>query len=426
MEQQSSSRQRATIALIVLGVLSLSSAAIVAMVTDARDEVSSVDSDSFSISAIGHDALEQTLRRAHPDVSVTRWATGDAAAEASLVMLLEPHLIGTPTEEQRVVDTISDVLHRSPATILVLPKRDGMPSYDDKWIDQSFLLPADDVARVLTVAKISGSVVRTGGASDRLDWRTHHQDFGDSALEIPEVQLLDSPQVAPIISAPEGILFGEVLQPYLGSTRLFVLSDPDVLANHGLHRADHASLARVMVETAKAPGSTGPIILDEIIHGHLQPPTIGRMMMEFPFVILTMQGALFLLLVLWAGVFRFGPPRDAERSLKAGHDLFLDNTAELLTSGRHTAYSVERYVWMTIEEVAHKLGAPRELQGKALQRWVQGATASRARSEGVDLEAITERASDLSTRKRPPSDAAVLALALKINRWKKEILDGAR
>ena len=102
--------------------------------------------------------------------------------------------------------------------------------------------------------------------------------------------------------------------------------------------------------------------------------------------------------------------------------MLIDNTASLLRFGGHGAAILRRYAEVTLRAVAHRLNAPRRLDGSDLIRWVDRVGAARgARRRFRDLQ---DRADALEGQAR--GDAPRLArLARRLYQWKREVIDGS-
>jgi hypothetical protein len=232
-----------------------------------------------------------------------------------------------------------------------------------------------------------------------------------------------------------------------------VLSDPDVIANHGLARPSNAALAVAIInrlrEVASSASATGPrekatdagkVVFDETMHGYVAKPLSPFFLLfSFPFVVATAQAGIAVALLLWATMARFGAPQSVPAPLSAGRGGLLQNMAKLIEFTGHQPVMVARYVRETVREVSRALHAPRELSGPALIAWLQ--RVGGARGVDIDCGALIEEAGRLApaawvsggeeprraaqgTRTGRRDAAALVRLARDTHRWKGEILDG--
>lgn len=402
------------------GAFSLLFAVLLGWLTDPREDVQSIDTDTFSESAIGHGALADLLDDQGYWTRISRWESGKEARFASLLILAEPHVMAGGDEE--LLRKMQTTLANSPQTLLVLPKRDGLPSdnsWEENWIGAVMHVPEYDVQLVLDTAKITTTPKRVWRPASELSWSSSDATLGTTP-NMPDMQLLrPSAKLEPLIWNEQGILFARVKDGGSSGGELYVLSDPDIIANHGLHEVENATLAINIIERARRP--RGRIVIDEVLHGHEQIPTLWQQLLRFPMVLGTAQVALLLFFAIWAGVLRFGPARRERESYAAGKRFFIDNTAELLTLGGHSAYMLERYVWMVLTEVAFKLNAPSQLERSQMVIWLQ----QQADRKGVeiDLHKLTQTAMILTVEEKRVRPQKLLAMARQTYHFHKAMLD---
>ena len=204
----------------------------------------------------------------------------------------------------------------------------------------------------------------------------------------------------------------------VGGRRLLVLSDPDVLANAGLAKGANAALAVAIVDHLRPEG--GAVIFDETLHGHELVPSIWRELFTFPLVVLMAQGVVVLLILLWAGMGRFGSPERPTPPLEPGHRFLVENTAELLRYRGHVETVLPTYLDNALQGARKALGAPSDLQGVELEAWLDRVAASRGAERRIErLRRQTNAA--VSPRHRA---GRVLDAAREIHRWNQEILHG--
>src|SRR5262249_19925555 len=147
-----------------------------------------------------------------------------------------------------------------------------------------------------------------------------------------------------------------------------VLSDPDILSNHGLGEGDNARLALEVLEHARE--SWRSVVVDETLHGFERIPSLWGELFAFPLLPAGVQGAVALLLLVWSGLGRFGRPGAGPAGLAPGKGVLIENTALLLRSAGHSAYSLGRYFDATLAEVARALHAPAFARGGETDAWL--------------------------------------------------------
>lgn len=413
-----SAGRRTMILLVVIAACSMLFAVILAMSTDARDKVKSVDTDTFSKSALGHHALVSWLRHERQDVLISRWRSQERLSSANLLVLLEPHL--AQDKEGKVRAELDVLLESAPVTLVVLPRRDGVQAADEEWISHVTEVKEADHKELLPMLDLGSGLVVLPDAPAPSAWRLYEDQLKGLTPTLGSPQLLKNSGLAPIIEADAGVLLGKVRNTRSGG-EIYVLSDPDLIANHGLHRAQNAALVSAIFKLINAKG--GVIVIDEVIHGYRQPPSLGRLLLSFPLVLATIQVFLILLVVLWASVGRFGSARRSSLQAAFSEQFYVQNTAELLEHGGHSAYMVERYVWMVIEQLGRQLNAPAELERTELMLWVHHLSEAR-QLQHVHLPTIISRIERWSTGKSKPRANQLITVATQISRLRGALLDG--
>jgi hypothetical protein len=213
------------------------------------------------------------------------------------------------------------------------------------------------------------------------------------------------------------MLIGEIIR---GGRRIWVLSDPDIIANQGFGRGNNAALAVAAINRLR--GANGSVIFDETVHGFLaRPASPFLLLFRFPFVVATIQGLLALALLLWATLARFGAPQSLPPPLSAGRSGLLQNVASLIEFTGHQEKIIRRYVLETIRDVGRQLHAPRGISGNELLAWL--VRVGSARGVETDCNAVIRQLEDLpeGRRRNLPS---LVRLARQIHQWKGEIIDG--
>lgn len=398
--------KRAVVALVVIGVVSFAAAVGFAIFGKGLTQPPSTRADAYSRSAIGHHAFVELLRRFDVPVVVSQHDSGNRAGRTGLLVIAEP-LLGDG--DQAATSHIRAMLHESDTSLVVLPKWFGIPSSKRPgWVGQVFLLDTDEVVPALEAAGVYGTVVRP--AEQIPGWAP--SGFGaNPSLAAP--QLVRSEDLTPLIWTDEGILLGELM--WAGRIT-WVLSDPDLLNNHGLDEGNNAALAVEVVNRLRAGGA---VIFDETLHGYQVEPSLWRTMFEFPLVIATIQVLLTAALLLWAATGRFGAPVRGNAALEPGKDFLIRNTADLLRFGGYAGHTLERYLKMTAREVARELHAPSTLAQADLRSWLDriGETRGvRLTLSGLEMEVAGAVAQGSGRR--------VVLAANRIFRWRQEMIHG--
>lgn len=342
--------------------------------------IASAGADGYSRSAIGHFGLLQLLRDLGEPVLQIR--SSHPIDNCGLFVVAEPR-------PSSVADTkrIAGLVDSAPRTLVVLPKREGrVDPGAPRWVDEVTLVATNTVQDVVeqvaqwTMPPVP-QVVRVDSAEA---WSVPHG--WPAPTLVGPVQLLDTDRsaVEPLIRCEQGTLLGRI-----GS--VWVLSDPDLIANHGLHLGDNSALVLAMLQRLRKPGA---FAYDETMHGHRRDPTIWTAMGEFPLVLVPAHLLLMLAFTLWIAHRRFGSPVPVPGPIGAGKAFLIDNIAALLRRGGHHGPSLRRYCRHRVRAGAERLHAPSGLSDEQCRDWVLARMHGAPRDE---LSALLDRANDAGT-----------------------------
>jgi hypothetical protein len=362
----------------------------------------SVGPSTFSRSAIGHAGIADVLQQLGIPVVKSRSSSLEKLSPGSVLVIAEPRA------NSQSEDAIRTML-KAHTILLVLPKWAGQPSEQKPgWLRQVEERPALDAQWALNLVAPRAEVVREKGA---VQWSTNPLKI-TPVVDLP-VQLVRGDRLRPIVGATQGMLVGEIIDR---TSKIWVLADPDVIANHGLAHEGNAASALTLIKALRS--GDGSVVFDETVHGLVvRPASPVLLLFRFPFVVATVQALLAVALLLWATLGRFGAPQAAPAPLSAGREGLLQNMANLVEFTGHQDVMVKRYVQETVRDVALHLHAPRELSGPGLIAWLQ--RVGLARGATIDCDAVLREAGD---PRRNPS--TLVRLARDIHQWKGEIVDG--
>ena len=306
--------------------------------------------------------------------------------------------------------------------LLVLPKWNWkQDERKPEWVSEMIPAPQAEAEFVLALA-VFGSSVSRQAAPDA--WKVNelgHSPRIDGAAQLVRL----SGDMRAIVGDDENALVAEVTKD--GKT-VWVLSDPDVMSNHGIMKGDNGAFMTSLIEKLSYVGNGDyhrkpAIVFDETIHGYIaQANSALKMMLVPPFVVVTILLVLSALMLVLAGYSRFGAPVAPAPVLDFGKEQLINNCARLLDYGGHHANVLDRYVRMTINSAARTLHAPGGLSGYRLAEWADTIGRSRGASESCasllrDLsDAFGGRSADISR---------LTEIARRAHKWKGEILNGS-
>ena len=357
--------------------------------------------DSFSRSALGYHALVSLLKELGVPTIVSRHDSGGKARRSALLIVAEPKL-GNEVSERQFLNMVK----RARKTLVVLPKWRGIEDPNRAgWLQDVELLPTDRAEEPLRVLGIRAEVVRADGA---VSWEGRTQPL----LARPP-QLLRGRDFSPIVRGRAGTLLARFDTAH---GPVMILSDPDVVATHGITIQVNAIAFLSMLDLIGSEGEA--VVIDETLHGFGRKPSVFRALFDFPLLLATLQGLLTVVILLWAAMGRFGPPAPVAPVLGAGKEVLIGNTAALLAKGRHAAYALRRYLEQSIADVKERLHVPASIQARDVAQWLDRAATSR----GLPL-----RLADLSADVRQTGNGdqrRIRRVAARVHRWKEEMIRG--
>ncbi|RUU02675.1 DUF4350 domain-containing protein [Mesorhizobium sp. USDA-HM6] len=168
----------------------------------------------------------------------------------------------------------------------------------------------------------------------------------------------------PLIAAGDG----RAVLTELDNEPFYILTDPDLINNAALKDPQKAAAALDMI--AMLEPAKGAVMFDLTLHGVGQGYDLAKLLVEPPFLALTLSVLTAAALAFLHGLGRFGPPRTEARAIAFGKRALVDTTAMLLKRAGRLQELGDRYAALMRQRAAALLGAPHGLQGEALDRWL--------------------------------------------------------
>ena len=333
------SRRTAAMLILVGGAAFCAFLALAVLIDPADRTV--IGSSSYSRSALGHAGFATLLRDAGYDVAINRSRRGRGIAPDDVLLILEPNL------RSHVLADLERLMEGKRRVLVALPKWQPQGASSCGWIAAAELLPKR-AAREVADGVVGAEVQRPEGDNP---W-TDGLGTGDPTID-NTLQLVGSDQLKPLVSKPNGMLAGETRQ---GDAQIVVLADPDIIANHGLHRGNNARLALGLVARL-APSTNRPVHFDETLHGFASVPSLPRLLVAPPLLAATLLALATVAVVVWRAAVGFGTPRSTAAApvLGSGHETLLHNAGRLLTSADHAVYIADRYGRASLAEAGRRL-----------------------------------------------------------------------
>ena len=382
-------------------------AALIALRLDVENHVVGTDRRIESVSAIGNRAFMRLLELSDIPVEIDRSRSVPASGGDDQVRIVMANLIPTPDSKAFLASRLV-----GPALIVVLPKWEVTEDpLHPGWVASAVGLPVKEVVSVLRQVVPRATVERPEGP---IDWTANELGYTPT---LAQPQLFGSRLARPILASDDGMLIGEMMR---GNQRIWVVADPDLIANHGLHRGDNAALALAMVE-AILPAD-GEAVFDVATPLPIEPPSIERLLFTFPTAIVSVEIAIMCLLLLWAAAAAFGTPLDLARPIATGSAALIANMSALLILGGHLRQMLARYGEAMVRDVAHRLHAPHGLNDRELGAWL--ARIETARGVGTSLARLRHRLNDTGSAHARADARHVMALAAAFHQWRQEMIGG--
>jgi hypothetical protein len=368
---------------------------------------------AYSVSAVGYAGFFDLLKERGVPVLIS---AGDPLSDAGL----RGTLIVAAPEARFIAGARAMDLERAQRLLLVLPKWEVRPDEDKpEWIASAESLPMFIAQEALALIPSAGSRVF------RKEWpvRWTVDEFGYEPSGAGIAQLIRPDGMKVLVGDGDGALVAEITE---GDRKILVLSDPDVMSNHGLIKGQNAAFMVALIGALREQDGSAisaSVVFDETVHGfHAASASPYHALFSPPFSVVTVLAFCSVIVMLWAGYGRFGATRDAPPALGFGKAKLIDNSARLLDYGGHHAAILARYVRMTVRSAARALHAPGGLDEPSLVEWLD--RIGRSRGVNGSCGGILSRANDTRGTKSELARRR-FSCAMDIYLWKGEIINGS-
>ena len=210
-----------------------------------------------------------------------------------------------------------------------------------------------------------------------------------------------SPALVDLALAKPNGLRGSSTQP------LLVVSEPDLLNNYGLSRAENAQLALRLVD-ALASDTQTPVIFDLTLNGYSRSANLLTLAFTPPFLAATICLLLALAIVGWRAFVRMGSGRAAGRAIGFGKTALVTNAASFLQRTGRLHLVAEPYLHKRRLAVARALALSRQADQRDVDTAIDRALARRT----GEAQAWSQAASQMVAA-RSPVDLVQAARRLK-------------
>ena len=416
-EPRSGTFSRKAVGWIVgLSVGSFLLAMVLVVVADDLGQPVSAGNDSFSLSAVGQRGIVEFLRRSGLPVLVRRTGRPGTLGPDSPLVIAEPEMeLGAKDGEfPRLDSLLAQAAARKAPVLLVLPKWRATPdpAHPRKAaaVDARPLSEAAGILRALRNEPTSKVHLAEGMKDLEGSCETHGK--APVRVSIGEPRLLEPDQsLHPLV-----VCDGKMLVALMASARpgleLYVLSDPDVLNNQGLGRAQNAYL---VAEIFRRELHARSIVWDETAHGFEHAEGFLGELLRFPMALLAVHAAVVLGWILWAGIGRFGKPAPARPPVESGKRTLIDSVAKIMSLAGRIELVIPRYVEQTIRTIAARNSLSAELPDREVVARLQ--SIAEARGVEFDLAAAQGEAWVLGAGRAREA----VGLAMRMHRYREEM-----
>lgn len=188
----------------------------------------------------------------------------------------------------------------------------------------------------------------------------------------------------PLIAAGDG----RAVLTELDDEPFYILTDPDLINNAALKDPQKAAAALDMI--AMLEPAKGAVMFDLTLHGIGQNYDLAKLLVEPPFLALTLSVLTAAALAFLHGLGRFGPPRAEARAIAFGKRALVDTTAMLLKRAGRLQGLGDRYAALMRQRAGALLGAPQGLQGEVLDRWLDSRDRGEAHGFTARFKAVND------------------------------------
>ena len=397
--------RRSLLLIFLIGGLAFAAMLALLVANSGREQGHPTGPNAFSRSAIGHMAFAELIDRAGIPMAINQGALATRVHNDTLVIVAEP-------SGPEAAETINQDLAQAGAALLVLPKWQGVAAASPaEWIDRARPVPRSLVREILDIFTTGAKVYR---AESTAPWSINAFG-GNPAVDAP--QFIQSTRLRPLVGNADGLLLGEA---QFHDFRLWILSDPDVIANHGIGHGDNATFALEIIEALRPEG--GPVLVDATLHGFRRTESLWRTILAPPFLPMAIQAALATALLGWAAAVRFGRPEPLPPSLTPGTTTLVRIGARLLRDQGDGSFLIRAYAASAVSDVVRRLRLNRPASDPDLAAWLDRIGESRGtkyRYSDLMRQAAALRGRDGNWA------ADAVSLARRLDRWKRDLTYGS-
>jgi hypothetical protein len=341
---------------------------------------------ALSRSAVGFAGMVRLLQAETVPVLINRDGPAKRDPNWSLLVL-------TPEDSTKPSD-LFDFTTASGPTLVVLPKWETEPdALNTGWVRKAGVI-SPEVLKALLAGRVTATISRRSGVAPvQLTMAEDPSRPTAPTGPIDRLQTLSAEGMTTVAADQTGA----AVLVRTGDSRLYILSDPDLLNTQGLKDLTTARAGEGLLLAIRK--GDGPVAFDVSLDGLKHAPSLLKIAFEPPFLgaTLCLVGAAFLMALHAAS--RFGAPERTMRALALGKSALADNSAGLIRMAKREPHMAGGYLELNRNAVAKALGATR-LSGAELDAYVDrlGERTGAGRLSTLAQQASTVRDRDGLTR----------------------------
>ncbi len=395
-------RLGAVIALLAVGILGFVALTVGSAFRTEKGMTGFIKANALSDSAVGYSGVIRLARETGHTVRIVRDKTnfyGDDLFVATPAFGEDVRGRQPGDPPSPIAELLGDRTDRP--TLIVLPKWETSEKPDHPgWVVRWALYDRSVPEGILPSAKLKVTRYKSGARPlESASWMDN-----DLGLKAPQpVQTITGDNLTPLLTDQEG----HIVLAQIGDKPLYVLADPDILANMGMREESQAGATLKLLGLLNHDGHTG-YDFDVTLLGIGKSKSLLRLAFEPPFLAMTLALAAALLLVGWQAFARFGPTVHRGRAIAFGKAALVDNAAALIRKAGRQVSLGSRYVEAIRERAVIAFGVPSRLRGEAIDRYLDKIS---GRAKFTDLARAVDQAND---------QASLVDAARRLHEWQKE------
>ena len=434
----------AIIAFALVSIVSFVAYIVLSAYADELDPGQDGDEHALSRSAVGYAGIVRLLNAVSPGAAVLSRGDEESFGRSLNVITLKrwqsfneddfynyrgPVLIVLPKwrtirhdTRRGWVELLPNTNTDSGANSHLIPDSDVTISVYDEAIEiQLAQDAADEELTIIRSPNLSNNIDGALDDTDRWDMdphlnrRTEPRLFENDLVRreittpIKHLQTISGDAINDVLIDPKGrIILGRI-----PDTGIYILSEPDLLNNLGMADLSRAHFATDLINALKSDEK--PVYFDLTKHGFQRTRNMLKLAFEPPFGAATLTAFIAALILAWRSGVRFGPSRREKRAYALGKRALADNSASLIRmAGREHRYGAS-YAALISRLAARATGAPRDLHGDALDRFLDRFIAVRRKDDASSIQDLRDAAAKADNR------ASLIDAARRLFQWKQEL-----